>query len=114
MQNEILKALKECNILFVEDDENLVLTFELIFTKYFKSVTIANNGVEGLEKFEQNSIDIVLFFTILDNINGWVDNIFISKTAVDVHYMDASFVNDTLSIEALFGGEEAEEDMIFF
>ena len=70
--------------------------------------------LQKVEKVESPQLLKNLFYATLDNVKNWVDNIFVSKIAVDIHYMDASFVSDAISIEAIFGSEDNDEDVMLF
>jgi DNA-binding NtrC family response regulator len=56
-----IDILKDKNILFVEDDELVVSSIELVLKKVFKKVFICKDGEEGLEAFQGNKhIDFVI------------------------------------------------------
>ena len=47
----ILEYTKQLNILYVEDDLNLLRTTKELLSNYFQNIDSAENGQEGLEKF---------------------------------------------------------------
>jgi len=63
-----IENLKTKNILYVEDDISIVTSFLPILNKLFKTVLVANNGLEGLELFKAN-----------DNINFVITDIKMPK-----------------------------------
>ena len=52
--------LKNLVCLYVEDEDFIRDSFSLMLKRYFKEVIIAKNGKEGLEKFKNNEIDIII------------------------------------------------------
>jgi len=57
---EIAKITKKINILYVEDDTQLRASTLPVFSKIFKSVDVAVDGQDGLEKFQQKKYDIIV------------------------------------------------------
>lgn len=55
-----LDIFKSLNILCVDDEENIIVTYDAMFSIFFKKVYTAKNGEEGLEIFQNESIDIIL------------------------------------------------------
>jgi len=55
-----------------------------------------------------------LFITVLlgisNDLEAWINSIFIDNTANDIHYFDSSFANNCLEIEAMFSESEIESD----
>ena len=66
----LLKFAKEFNILYVEDDEEVSLVFRETLNIFFNKVYFAVNGLDGLEKFENNSIDLILTDITMPLMNG--------------------------------------------
>jgi len=68
------ELLKQLTILYVEDDERIRESFTAIFNKLFKSVTIAFDGEDGLEKYKnlnkKNKFDIILSDINMPKLNG--------------------------------------------
>ncbi len=68
------ELLKQLTILYVEDDERIRESFTAIFNKLFKSVTIAFDGEDGLEKYKnlnkRNKFDIILSDINMPKLNG--------------------------------------------
>ncbi|NPA10755.1 MAG: fused response regulator/phosphatase [Epsilonproteobacteria bacterium] len=55
-----MKSYNELSILCVEDDLDTLNIYKTIFELLFKEVYLAKDGKEGLEKFKQNHIDIII------------------------------------------------------
>ena len=58
-------------ILVVDDDANICELLRLYLTKEGYQVTTANDGEEGLEKFNQLKPDMVLLDIMLPVVDGW-------------------------------------------
>jgi len=72
--SELIKSLKdECqilNLLYVEDDTELCKNTENLLKPFFKSVTIANNGEDGLNIYKNGLYDIVLTDILMPKMDG--------------------------------------------
>ena len=58
-------------ILVVDDDTNICELLRLYLTKEGYQVTVANDGEEGLEKFNQVKPDMVLLDVMMPGMDGW-------------------------------------------
>ena len=58
-------------ILVVDDDVNICELLRLYLTKEGYQVTIANDGEEGLDKFNQVKPDMVLLDVMMPVMDGW-------------------------------------------
>ncbi len=58
------------SVLYVEDDADVRAGIEAILSKFFKSVTIAEDGQEGLNAFKSEKFDIILTDISMPNMNG--------------------------------------------
>ncbi|MCD6172703.1 MAG: EAL domain-containing protein [Sulfurimonas sp.] len=67
---DIIKFTKNMNLLFVEDDEFLRESLIEVFNSLFKDVTSAINGEDGIEKFYENKIDMVVSGVNMPKLNG--------------------------------------------
>ena len=61
----LLETTRDLNVLYVEDDAELLLATKDFLSIYFKSVTTAQNGREGLDKFISYEKDFGDFFDIV-------------------------------------------------
>lgn len=72
---------------------------------------------DSLDNKKLKTIQVFLL-GMLDDLGGWIENIFIQKTAQDVHYLDASLFSTMLQLEMELAGrkkqEEDEEDLVLF
>ena len=59
------------NILLVEDNilNQRITTFSL--KKFNHTVDIANNGLEAVNKYRDNTYDVILMDIMMPNLNGW-------------------------------------------
>lgn len=53
-------------------------------------------------------IDILL--AMLGDFDKWIDTVFVSRTANNIHYFDASFANTCLELEMVFKTESVKEE----
>jgi len=71
MTKEELKIkLKTLVVLFVDDEEFVVKTMKEIFPMLFKNCYFANNGIEGVDLYKNNKIDIVITDLSMPKMNG--------------------------------------------
>jgi two-component system response regulator VanR len=68
-KNELL-LLKNFSLLFVEDNEKILKEVTNIFGNMFSSVYTAKDGVEALDIFNENKIDIIITDINMPNMNG--------------------------------------------
>lgn len=65
-----LNILKSLNILFAEDDNLVRESITRILSVFFGKVYTAADGLQAIEIYEQNKIDVILLDFIMPNING--------------------------------------------
>ncbi len=68
--NEIKDRCRIKNLLYVEDDDRLRESNQILFEALFQKVWIAKNGAEGLELFQQKEIDFMITDLNLPMMNG--------------------------------------------
>ncbi|MEA3331183.1 MAG: EAL domain-containing protein [Campylobacterota bacterium] len=70
--NEIIKYSKNLKLLYVEDNEEARESTIIILEEFFDDITVAINGEDGYEKFEQLKDDIDLIITDINmpKLNG--------------------------------------------
>lgn len=65
-----LQVLKSLHILFADDDDLIRESISRILSMFFGKVYTAIDGIEALEIYNQNKIDVVLLDFVMPNING--------------------------------------------
>jgi len=60
---EAIKKIKQCSILYVENDEETASSMLRLYKALFKNVYYANNGKDALNHFLQNNLEIDLIIT---------------------------------------------------
>ena len=68
--HEMFAQCKELKLLYVEDDEILCQTTAEMLKPFFKSLTIASNGEQGLEAFRKEEFDVVLTDVMMPVLDG--------------------------------------------
>lgn len=66
----ILEFLKTVTILCVEDEEDIRLIYKSIFGHLAKNVIFASDGAEGLKKYKQNHVDMIVTDHQMPNLTG--------------------------------------------
>ena len=67
---ELLRITKPLTILYVEDHEIVARNMLKILGKFFDNIIFAQNGKEGLKKFNQNNIDIIISDINMPELSG--------------------------------------------
>ncbi len=67
---EMFAQCKELKLLYVEDDPTISETTGEMLKPFFKSVTMASNGADGLEAFSEEAFDIVLTDVMMPVLDG--------------------------------------------
>ena len=70
MIKDLLKELKDLNILIVEDGEDIRDIMSATLGKIFNSTRTAVDGVDGLEKFNENQPDLIISDIRMPNMSG--------------------------------------------
>ncbi len=63
-------SLKDCVILYVEDEITVQNQTKMILNDFVKEVIVANDGQEGLEIALSRDIDLIITDIIMPNMNG--------------------------------------------
>jgi len=67
---EIIKYTKNLKLLYVEDNDNSRDATMMILEEFFGEITIAKNGEDGLEKFNNNEFDLIITDVNMPKMNG--------------------------------------------
>lgn len=65
-----LNCLKDCVILYIEDEISVQHQTKMILDDFVKEVRVANNGEEGLKIALSEKIDIIVTDIMMPNMNG--------------------------------------------
>ena len=69
-KEELKSIMKQWSVLFVDDESFVVETMQELLPFLFKEAFFATNGIEGLEKFKNNKIDLVITDISMPKMNG--------------------------------------------
>jgi len=72
---------------------------------------------EQLEDYDKKDLLVDGLMAILEDLNKWIDMVFVQKNTDNINYFDASFANTCLELESIFFDVELadeEESMEFF
>ena len=67
---ELIEQTKSLKLLYVEDNQDTRESTLLLLNNLFEDITVAVDGEEGLEKFKNNKIDLVISDINMPNIDG--------------------------------------------
>ena len=67
---DLIEFSKTVKVLYVDADLESINDSYGIFKIFFHDIDIANNGLEGLKKFEQNKYDLIITSIDMPKING--------------------------------------------
>ena len=67
---KVIENTKKLKLLYVEDNEDARTSTLAILNEFFDDILVAENGVEGLEKFHENKIDLVITDINMPKMNG--------------------------------------------
>ena len=68
--NKILEYSKNMNLLYVEDNAENRQSTSNILSIIFANIIIAVDGQDGLNKFKENNIDLIITDINMPNLNG--------------------------------------------
>lgn len=66
----IIALTKKLRVLYVEDEESVRTSMYDILCIFFDTIHIAENGIEGLEKLQQHTVDMVITDIQMPRMNG--------------------------------------------
>ncbi|MEA3491436.1 MAG: EAL domain-containing protein [Campylobacterota bacterium] len=68
--DETIKFSKKLKLLYVEDDSLARESIKMVLEEFFYDVAIATNGEEGLVKFRESSVDLIITDINMPKLNG--------------------------------------------
>jgi len=68
--DNLVKKTEKLKLLYVEDDDELRASTIEIFEDFFEEILIAGNGIDGLDIFRNNKIDIVITDLNMPKMDG--------------------------------------------
>jgi len=66
----LITHTQQLTLLYVEDNSEARETTLLLFEEFFKNIIIATNGLEGIELFKKNKIDLIITDINMPKLNG--------------------------------------------
>ena len=70
LKQDIKNIIKDWSVLFVDDDEFVLETMKDLLPYLFKESHFASNGIEGIELFNQQNIDLIITDFSMPKMNG--------------------------------------------
>jgi YesN/AraC family two-component response regulator len=70
LNESILNQLSNYTLLFVENEKGIRENFKEFFNLLFKNVYVATDGVEALDIFNQNKVDLIITDIKMPNMDG--------------------------------------------
>ena len=92
---EIVKVSKQLHLLYIEDNETTRETTKELLDEFFNEISVAINGEDGLEKFKNNSIDLIITDINMPKLSGLAMSEKIREIDQDVPILVVSAHNET-------------------
>ena len=67
----IINDTRKLKLLYVEDNPEITESTLMILEEFFTHIIVAVDGVDGLEKLEENDIDLIITDICMPNMNGF-------------------------------------------
>ena len=117
---ESLNAIPKANI--VIQDIYILVDAIGAFQVTARAFGSLNDFLSSLTLVELSDIDkkhmfIVMLLSIIEDLEKWLEVIFINHTTDDIHYLDASFSSNIIELENIFLAEDDDgddDDLEFF
>jgi len=106
LMQEVSATLNEFYILA----DSFVAFPVMVSTFKYLSLFLLEITSKMYDKKEQKQLLIMHLIGLTNDLEKWIDIVFIQKLANDVHYLDASFADNVVEIEAIFHKKEIETD----
>jgi len=86
---------KDLTVLYVEDDQIIQKQTHKFLNLLFKSVEVANDGLEALHKYQDKDFDIIITDIVMPNMNGLELSKKIKELNPNQHIIVTSAYNDS-------------------
>jgi len=86
---------QQLQVLYVEDNEDIRESTIVLLNIFFNRVITASNGIEGIEKFQQNSIDLIITDINMPLMDGLEMAQELKKVSPDIPILIFSAYNDS-------------------
>ena len=67
----VIEQSQHLKLLYVEDNPAVAESTLIILEEFFTHIIVAVNGLDGLEKFKENNIDLIITDISMPNMNGF-------------------------------------------
>jgi diguanylate cyclase (GGDEF)-like protein len=94
-RSELLDYARHLTLLYVEDNLDAQTMMLMILQEYFDEIIVADDGLDGLEKFKSHRVDIVITDISMPNLDGLAMVEEIKKHKGDMPILVFSAYNDT-------------------
>ncbi len=68
--DDIIKCSSDLVLLYVEDDLLARESIKMILEEFFKNIIVAVDGMDGLEKYRDSSVDLIITDINMPKLNG--------------------------------------------
>jgi len=92
---DVIENSKKLKLLYVEDNKEARESTLLILEDFFESVVVAVDGADGLEKFKNNNIDVVITDIHMPKLNGLEMSEEIKRINLNMPILVLSAYNDS-------------------
>ena len=69
---EMIKFLKDIKLLYVEDNNEARESTLEVLEEFFSNITVAIDGKDGLDKFKNNDIELIITDINMPKLNGLI------------------------------------------
>lgn len=107
MDKEKIKHIfKNKTLLVVDDDSTILEAWQMLFSRYFGVILTASNGIEGLELYKNNEIDLILSDITMPKMNGidMAKEIFSINSNSKIIFLTGHNESDYIEQTIQFGG----------
>lgn len=91
---KVIENTSGIRLLYVEDNEQARVSTLAVLSEFFSNIVVAIDGKDGLEKFSQNTIDLIITDINMPNLNGLDMVQEIRKTHKEISVLLLSAYND--------------------